>query len=154
MSNRWQRTKINTSFSTWTELLLGVPQGSVCPILFNIYLNDLFWFNEETNVCNYADDTTIYTCYMSLKTVINRLEHDSLLASWMVWMQPLKLNEDDKCNLLVAGHKYEHIWANVGKATADNEKVSWPGNEVDKLHERSLRILFIKTIYPLLKNFY
>ena len=26
LTNRWQRTKINTSFSSWTELLLGVPQ--------------------------------------------------------------------------------------------------------------------------------
>ena len=26
-SNPWQRTKINTSFSSWTELLLGLPQG-------------------------------------------------------------------------------------------------------------------------------
>ena len=29
LSNRWQRTKVNTSFSSWTELILGVPQGSV-----------------------------------------------------------------------------------------------------------------------------
>ena len=26
LSNRWQRTKINTAFSSWTELLQGVPQ--------------------------------------------------------------------------------------------------------------------------------
>ena len=26
LSNRWQRVKVNSSFSDWTELLLGVPQ--------------------------------------------------------------------------------------------------------------------------------
>ena len=39
LTNRWQRTKINVSFSNWTELLLGVPQGSVLgPLLFNMYI--------------------------------------------------------------------------------------------------------------------
>ena len=123
LKNRWQRTKINTTFSTWYELLMGVPQGSVLgPLLFNIYLNDLFWSNEETDVCNFADDTTLYACDMSLDTVLRKLEHDSLLAIEWFDANYMKLNAD-KCHLLVAGHKYEWVWAKIG-----HEKI-WESNE-------------------------
>ena len=43
VSDRWQRTKIDKSFSSWSALLKRVPQGSVLgQILFNLYLNVLF----------------------------------------------------------------------------------------------------------------
>ena len=58
LSDRWQRTKINNSYSSWSALLVGVPDGSVLgPFLFNLFINDLFSV-IKTNICNYADDTT------------------------------------------------------------------------------------------------
>ena len=114
LSNRKQRVKINTSFSTWFDILVGVPQGSVLgPLLFNIYLNDLFWINEYTEVCNLADDTTLYASDRDLNSLIVSLEHDTSLA--LEWFEAnyMKLNPD-KCHLLVAGSKHEHVWAKIG----------------------------------------
>ena len=114
LSNRKQRVKINTTFSTWSDLLSGVPQGSVLgPLLFNIYLNDLFWTNEHTEVCNFADDSTFYSVDMELSELIRRLEHDSLLAIEWFESNYMKLNTD-KCHLIVAGHRHEYIWARIG----------------------------------------
>ena len=115
LSNRWQRPKINKSFSSWAELVQGVPQGSVLgPLLFNIYLNDLFYLAESTEVCNFADDTTFFACDKDLKTLISRLEHDSHLAIEWFESNYMKLNQD-KCHLLVSGYKHENIWARIGE---------------------------------------
>ena len=85
-ANRWQRTNANASFSSWYILLIGVTQGFVLgPLLFNIYLNDLFHLMKCTNVSSYADDTTFHVCDSDLKDLITRLEQDSLLA--IEWFQ-------------------------------------------------------------------
>ena len=40
--NKKQRTKINSAYSSWEEILFGVPQGSILGLLlFKIFLHDL-----------------------------------------------------------------------------------------------------------------
>ena len=114
LNNRWQRTKVNGTYSTWAELLYGVPQGSILgPLLFNIYLNDLFLEIGQTNICNFADDTTPHASGYELNEVLINLEHDSNLI--LEWFRDnyMTLNEG-KCHLLVCGYKHECMFANIG----------------------------------------
>ena len=84
LSNRKQRTKVNSSYSDWYEIIRGVPQGSILgPLLFNLFINDLFLFLERTNICNFADDNTIYRCDSVLEIILEDLQHDmKILLNW------------------------------------------------------------------------
>ena len=53
LTNKWHRTKINSAFSSWEELTQVFPK-----VLFLV----LFYISECTEVCNFASDTTFYTC--------------------------------------------------------------------------------------------
>ena len=115
LSDRLQRVKINTSFSSWEKLLTGVPQGSILgPILFNIYINDLFYLFQHTGVCNIADDTTPYACDETLQGLLFRLENDTLIAIEWFHSNFMKLNED-KCHFLFPGNVTQLHSLKVGK---------------------------------------
>ena len=119
LSGRRQRTKIGTAFSKWADIILGVPQGSILgPLLFNIYINDIFFFTEETGITNYADDNTPYVCDKTVELVISCLENDSLKLCHWFKHNYLQCNED-KCHLLLS-KKSPELCLQVGNETIYN----------------------------------
>ena len=81
--NYWkQRVNFNNNFRSWESLIADMPQGSILgPFLFNIFLNDFFFF--VTNPCfnNSADDNTIFCSGNSISDVSNKLKSDFALVT-------------------------------------------------------------------------
>lgn len=81
LKNRKQRVNISSFKSDWIEILKGVPQGSVLgPLLFNVFVNDLFYFIERTDLYNFADDNSLSCASYSLDQLMCNLEHDSKIC--------------------------------------------------------------------------
>ena len=77
LSQRKQRVKIGSARSSWADLHKGVPQGSILgPLLFNIFINDLFLCIEKCSLYNYADDNAISYSAPCLSDVLSNLQSD------------------------------------------------------------------------------
>ena len=75
LTDRKHRTKINSSYSSILDLLIGVPRGSIIgPLLFSIYLSDLFLFLDDHNIASYTDDTAPYAMKENTLQVLQEIE--------------------------------------------------------------------------------
>ena len=97
-----QRTKVNSCYSSWDEILFGVPQGSILrPLLLNIFLCDMFFVMKDIDFASYTDDNTPYVSSDSIEDVIRILENDSIKLFKRFSDNMIKANKD-KCHLIVS----------------------------------------------------
>ena len=124
LRGRKQRVKVCDSYSSWEAILFGVPQGSILgPLLFNIFICDLFFFVTDLDIASYADDNTPYCAANEPHEVIRKLE--SVSVELLKWFKNngMKANTD-KCHLLIS--LQNDLEANIGETiikSSNSEKL-------------------------------
>ena len=96
-------------------------------MLFNIFINDLFYVITLSEVCNFADDNTLYSSNKELELVFRNLESD--LNNVLAWfnINSLKANPG-KFQFMVLGTK-----ENIGKSKIESStEVTLLGVKIDK----------------------
>ncbi len=86
LSDRYQRVKISNIKCSWMPLQKGIPQGSsLGPFLFNIFMNDIFYFIELCDPVNYADDNTLSIIASTIEVLLATLKQDTENAiKWFI----------------------------------------------------------------------
>ena len=120
LRNRKQSTKIGNNCNSWTDVLFGVPQGSILGhLLFNIYLRDLFLLVCNIDVASQADDTIPYVTGDNLESAIRQLEQAAKLLFQWFSDNEMKGNEDN-CHVLI--RTKEKVCVNIGTTQITNSK--------------------------------
>ena len=85
---RHQRVKISDAKSNWLNIEKGVPQGSILgPLLFNIFINDKVFIDNDVTMYNYADDNCTAYTHKDIETIKSVLECD--IKKMLDWFKVL-----------------------------------------------------------------
>ena len=62
--------KIGFAYRDWANIIHGTPPGSILRrLLYNIFVNDVFLVSEKPNICDFADNNTLFSHGSNLKII-------------------------------------------------------------------------------------
>jgi hypothetical protein len=113
LCERKQLVEINNARSPLLNITTGVPQGSILgPLLFIIYINDIYQASTKFRFIMYADDTTLTTSipYTAVSLNSYSLLINRELEKIRVWLSVNKLSLNaSKTKFMVFRTKNKHI---------------------------------------------
>ena len=132
LHERQQITKQGNLYSDKTILTHGVPQGSILgPLLFIVYINDIFSITKHCKILSYADDTTLYCSSLHPSNIQQSINEDAKTLTAWFRQHGLKVNAGKSqymtINMTHADETYENI-----HITVDNTNIL-PENEMSIL---------------------
>ena len=131
LKNRFQKVKVNSAFSIWFLILCGVPQGSkLGPLIFNIYLINLFISWSSDDLANYADDNTPSAISYSNEEVISQFEANARILFEWPRNNCLKANPD-KSHLILSKRDQSYFAKIDGHEIQNSEHVKLLGITID-----------------------
>ena len=101
LTGRLQRVTLNNVYSEWSNVISGVPQGSVLgPILFLLYINDIPSI-VDSHLLLFADDIKFYRRIQSENDIIQLQKDINDLLNWFnTWLLNFNI---PKCKVLRIG---------------------------------------------------
>uniref|UniRef100_A0A3P9M519 Reverse transcriptase domain-containing protein n=1 Tax=Oryzias latipes TaxID=8090 RepID=A0A3P9M519_ORYLA len=104
LSNRKQFVKVDGACSQCLDIVCGVPQGSVLgPILFILYINDLFQVSNKLRLVLFADDTNLFCDGDDLQQLIEIVKKE--MEKLKLWFDVNKLSLNlSKTKMMLFGH--------------------------------------------------
>lgn len=141
LDNRTQKVEINGTYSSGSNVKMGVPQGSILgPFLFLTYINDLpFMVENLSNIVLFADDTSLL--FKVDRKVKETDEVNSTLSKILSWfttnnlllnakktkcmrftLPNVKLNQE---NVILDGNKLEYVSSTVFLGITIDCKLQW-----------------------------